>query len=182
MNPNKKVTENWQHKKSGRIKNSNDGAIKRELVGDSFPGIDPMDANDTSNGDEAGSIVKQRFYDFITESQCAEESENTTHQQRLMVDYKAQISSMIQNDKTTLFVSYQQLSDFDYELMEGLTYSFSPFSLCVSFFLLSALTPRAPGSIWSNPVFYKYPYHLFHHTVLFVDKMSFIHSYRDGIL
>ena len=116
-------------------------------MGDSFPGIDPMDANDTSNGDEAGSIVKQRFYDFITESQCAEESENTTHQQRLMVDYKAQISSMIQNDKTTLFVSYQHLSDFDYELMEGLTYSFSPFSLFVSFFLLSALTPRAPGSI-----------------------------------
>ena len=82
-----------------------------------------MDANDTSIVDEAGSIVKQRFYDFILESQSAEESENTTHQQRLMIDYKAQINSMIQNDKTTLFVSYQHLSDFDYELMEGFSSS-----------------------------------------------------------
>ncbi len=82
-----------------------------------------MDANDTSIVDEAGNLVKQRFYDFIIESQSAEESENTTHQQRLMIDYKAQISSMIQNDKTTLFVSYHHLSDFDYELMEGFSLS-----------------------------------------------------------
>ena len=87
-----------------------------------------MDASDTSIVDEAGSLVKQRFYDFILESQSAEESENTTHQQRLMIDYKAQISSMIQNDKTTLFVSYLHLSDFDYELMEGFM-----LSLIVSF-------------------------------------------------
>ena len=69
--------------------------------------------------DEAGQLVKNKFYDFILESTSAEENETTTLQQRLMIDYKAQISSMIQNDKTTLFVSYQHLKEFDYELMEG---------------------------------------------------------------
>lgn len=69
--------------------------------------------------DEAGAIVKQRFYDFIMQGQPCEENENNTLQQRLLVDYRAQISSMIQNDKTTLFVNFHHLGDFDHELMEG---------------------------------------------------------------
>ena len=78
-----------------------------------------MEARGDGGKDEAGQIVKNKFYDFILESPSAEENDTTTLQQRLMIDYRAQISSMIQNDKTTLFVSYQHLKEFDYELMEG---------------------------------------------------------------
>ena len=80
-----------------------------------------MEASD-ANTDEAGNIVKQKFYDFIKESPSAEENDSMlSQQQRIMVDYRAQISHMIQNDKTTLFVNFQSLADFDPELMEGMT-------------------------------------------------------------
>ena len=129
-----------------------------------------MDANDTSIVDEAGSIVKQRFYDFILESQSAEESENTTHQQRLMIDYKAQISSMIQNDKTTLFVSYQHLSDFDYELMEGFSSS-----LIVGFLASHCLSFHLSINLYN-----------FHQgctsRLLYLPSITSPFSYRNGVL
>ena len=88
-----------------------------------------MEANPIE--DEAGNIVKGRFFDFIMESKSFEdEPENLTLQQKLTVDYKAQISTIIQNDKTTLFVNLQHLGEFDHELMEAVEmeyYRFEPF-------------------------------------------------------
>jgi len=80
--------------------------------------------------DEAGKTVKERFYDFIVNSQSTDESESTNSQQKLMLDYRAQINSMIQNDKTTLFVSFQHLGEYDMELMEAVEmeyYRFEPY-------------------------------------------------------
>ena len=83
-----------------------------------------MEAHGDMVIDEIGNEVKKRFSNFIMESQEAEENENTTLAQRLLLDYRAQILNMIQNDKTTLFVDFQHVSEFDHELMEGLhTYS-----------------------------------------------------------
>ena len=83
--------------------------------------------------DESGDIVKQKFFDFITgfTADAVEvDAENTTTQIRLMSDYRGQISHIIQNDKSTLFVNYQHVLDFDFELAEAIEmeyYRFDPF-------------------------------------------------------
>jgi len=90
--------------------------------------------------DEAGRIVQDRFQTFLQDfhlrvipsapaadnasgsndgEQHDAESELTT-QQKHTFDYIAQIASMIQNNKTTLFVDFQHVVEADIELAEAI--------------------------------------------------------------
>jgi len=97
--------------------------------------------------DEAGRIVQDRFQSFLQDfkvkiiptagSENADgmmndgeehdaEAELTT-QQKHTFDYIAQIASMIQNNKTTLFVDFQHVVENDIELAEAIELEFFRF-------------------------------------------------------
>jgi hypothetical protein len=68
--------------------------------------------------DSGGSIVKARFQEFLQTYQGQVEDHLVDHisaQQRLLSDYVAQASSMIQNNKSTLYVNFQQCRTVKYE-------------------------------------------------------------------
>ena len=81
--------------------------------------------------DESGEIVKAKFSQFISEYEDKDlDTENSTTHQRLMSDYKSQISYIIQNDKSTLFVNFQHVKEYDFELAEAIElefYRFEPY-------------------------------------------------------
>lgn len=73
--------------------------------------------------DGAGTIVQTRFQEFLQSyhgnSMLEEQSfDNMPTQQRLLLDYMAQIDTMIQNNKSTLFVDFQHIMQSDHELAE----------------------------------------------------------------
>ena len=97
-----------------------------------------MSGANNNNMDEGGNLVKERFTIFLHQfkpkvlmkmqeklSELAEMDnldysqshanieDELTSSQRLTYDYLAQISSMIQNNNTTLFVNFQHVSDYD---------------------------------------------------------------------
>jgi DNA replication licensing factor MCM6 len=102
----------------------------------------------SESSDEAGEIVKNKFYEFLTQfeidsveqeannlianvsSQGMASNNAASQHQRLMTDYQAQISHMIQTDKTTLFVNFDHIKTFDYILSEAVEveyYRFEPY-------------------------------------------------------
>ena len=60
--------------------------------------------------DASGEIVKTRFLEFL---QTFREDENelvgSSTQQRLTVDYMSQIASMMQHNKSTVYVNFQHI-------------------------------------------------------------------------
>lgn len=98
-----------------------------------------MSGANSNNMDEGGNLVKERFTIFLHQfkpkvlikmqeklSELADTSapldysqaqanieDELTSSQRLTYDYLAQISNMIQNNTTTLFVNFQHISDYD---------------------------------------------------------------------
>jgi DNA replication licensing factor MCM6 len=109
-----------------------------------------MESGDASSviTDEAGKIVQERFMTFLqaftlqiapsananNANNVDEYDQNTenelTTQQRHTFDYIAQIASMIQNNKTTLFVNFMHVQDSDIELAEAIEieyFRFEPF-------------------------------------------------------
>jgi hypothetical protein len=55
--------------------------------------------------DASGSIVKTRFLTFL-QTFREDVDEGGTTQQKLMVDYMLQISGMMQNNKSTVYVNF----------------------------------------------------------------------------
>ena len=93
--------------------------------------------------DDAGKIVRERFKAFLQDFDIkfpaaavapnplnsgagadnegeAENAGDLTTQQRHTFDYIGQIASMIQNNKTTLFVNFQHCVELDIELAEAI--------------------------------------------------------------
>ena len=85
--------------------------------------------------DEAGSIVKARFQDFLEnyrgENTGPNQNQNEdSTQQRLLFDYMAQIESMIRDNKSTIYVDFQHVKERDWELADAIEleyYRFEPY-------------------------------------------------------
>jgi DNA replication licensing factor MCM6 len=90
-----------------------------------------MDSLRTPVSDASGDVVKSRFIEFLQKySANCSEVDNLTNQQKLMIDYMTQILTMIQNNKSTVYVDYTHILDTDNELAEAIEleyYRFEPF-------------------------------------------------------
>ena len=71
--------------------------------------------------DASGDIVKNRFMEFLrTFREDVEDPMNATTQQRLMTDYISQMATMMQNNKSTIYVNFQHIMQVDHELAEAI--------------------------------------------------------------
>jgi DNA replicative helicase MCM subunit Mcm2 (Cdc46/Mcm family) len=69
--------------------------------------------------DASGDIVKNRFMEFLRTFREHEDM-NATTQQRLMTDYMSQMATMMQNNKSTIYVNFQHIMQVDHELAEAI--------------------------------------------------------------
>jgi DNA replication licensing factor MCM6 len=92
-----------------------------------------MQAQDQQFTDASGTTVTERFFQFLDEFQAETldgEKTNASQSQSLLSNYKDQITNMIKNDKTTVYINFEHLTDFDSELSEAVEleyYRFEPF-------------------------------------------------------
>lgn len=80
-----------------------------------------METRTVPRADESGEAVKGRFYSFLV-SFVSEEDEAISQaapHQRLRNTYEDQILAMIRNDKTTVYVNFADMNQFDRELAEA---------------------------------------------------------------
>lgn len=64
----------------------------------------------TPVADPAGELVKVSFSRFLQTFKLSDDdNENLTFQQKLISDYNLQITQLIHNHKTTLYVDYQHV-------------------------------------------------------------------------
>jgi DNA replication licensing factor MCM6 len=80
--------------------------------------------------DEAGETVKTRFIEFLETFREEVNDVTATTQHRLLSDYMAQIATMMQNNKTTVYVNFQHVLNADLELAEAIEveyYRFEPY-------------------------------------------------------
>lgn len=86
--------------------------------------------------DDSGDLVKARFINFLQtySTNSGQETdaniEYLSTQQRIVSDYILQISTFVQNNKSTLYVNFQHISQVDHELAEAIQleyYRFEPF-------------------------------------------------------
>ena len=79
--------------------------------------------------DASGDIVKTRFLDFL-QTYREDVDEGATNQQRLAVDYMLQMATMMQNNKSTVYVNFRHVLNADHELAEAIEieyYRFEPY-------------------------------------------------------
>ena len=79
--------------------------------------------------DASGEIVKTRFLEFL-QTYREDVDEGATNQQRLAVDYMLQMATMMQNNKSTVYVNFRHVLDADHELAEAIEieyYRFEPY-------------------------------------------------------
>eukprot|EP01035_Chromulina_nebulosa_P005498 gene5498-7467_t len=89
------------------------------------------------SGDDSGILVQARFKEFlecfkgdIKKNDLGDVDEGLMSQQKILSDYKAQIISMIQNNKSTVYVNFAHIQEMDQELAEAIEleyYRFEPF-------------------------------------------------------
>lgn len=80
--------------------------------------------------DAAGEAVKVRFYNFLTSFVTEDDIDTLASQGRIRTLYEEQIVAMIRNDRTTVYVDFAHINDFDRELAEAIQleyYRFEPF-------------------------------------------------------
>ena len=84
-----------------------------------------MQAQDQQFTDTSGITVTERFFTFLHDFQILENSNEAdppgvTQTQQLLSNYNEQIINMIKNDKTTVYINFEHLMDFDSELGEAI--------------------------------------------------------------
>jgi len=77
--------------------------------------------------DSSGEEVKSRFYEFLRGYRSDNDFEDMATQRRLMIDYQAQIDWMIKNDKTTVFVNFLHMREYDPELSDAVEFEYIRF-------------------------------------------------------
>jgi DNA replication licensing factor MCM6 len=91
-----------------------------------------MEARTAPRADESGEAVKSRFHTFLTcfLSEADEAIGEAAPRHRHRNTYEEQIMAMIRNDKTTIYVNFADLNQYDRELAEAIQleyYRFEPF-------------------------------------------------------
>lgn len=96
-----------------------------------------MQAQDQQFTDTSGVTVTERFFTFLHEYHLFEQANGigagtagdihssmaapgTTQAQKLLSNYNEQIINMIKNDKTTVYINFEHLMDYDSELAEAI--------------------------------------------------------------
>lgn len=85
-----------------------------------------MQAQDQQFADTSGITVTERFFTFLREFQvigtnnAADTGVSQTATQSLLTNYNDQISNMIKNDTSTVYINFEHLMDFDAELAEAI--------------------------------------------------------------
>ena len=83
--------------------------------------------------DEAGDIVEQRFSGFLNEyiDPTLIDNQDSTNQSMInRLNYSEQIRTMLNLNKTTLYVNFEHINDYDNELAEAIQleyYRFDPY-------------------------------------------------------
>ena len=80
--------------------------------------------------DASGDIVKSRFMDFLQTYREEVDGDNVNAVQKLAVDYMLQMATMMQNNKSTVYVNFKHVLEADHELAEAIEieyYRFEPY-------------------------------------------------------